>query len=145
MCCNNILCSWRTFVVPIQKLCSGDWDRALQFSVYDWNRYSTVQCGVHMGCVRLCVCMCVCVCVRVRACVCACVRICTRSLCVCTHLYIHTHCVCMYVCVCVCVCVCVYVCLLTSYCNCFRSGNHELIGKASCTLREIATDRYAIF
>ena len=24
--------------MPMQKLCSGDWDRTLQFSVYDWNR-----------------------------------------------------------------------------------------------------------
>ena len=24
--------------MPMQKLCSGDWDRTLQFSVFDWNR-----------------------------------------------------------------------------------------------------------
>ena len=59
-----------------------------------------------------------------------------------------TMCVCVAVwCVCVylCMSVCVSVCLLTSYCNCFRSGSHELIGKASCTLREITSDRYYKF
>ena len=25
-------------MLPMQKLCSGDWDRTLKFSVYDWNR-----------------------------------------------------------------------------------------------------------
>ena len=79
--------------MPIQKLCSGDWDRTLQFSVFDWNRYNT----------------------------------CT----VCIYVLQYNVCVCVY--------------LLTSYCNCFRSGSHELIGKASCTLREIITDRYYKF
>ncbi|XP_065898751.1 copine-9-like [Dysidea avara] len=30
--------NWKEFVIPMQKLCSGDWDRTLKFSVYDWNR-----------------------------------------------------------------------------------------------------------
>ncbi|KAL5473555.1 hypothetical protein EMCRGX_G028048 [Ephydatia muelleri] len=29
---------WPAFQIDIQKLCSGDWERTLQFSVWDWNR-----------------------------------------------------------------------------------------------------------
>ena len=30
---------WKGFTLSVQKLCSGDWDRALKISVWDWNRY----------------------------------------------------------------------------------------------------------
>ena len=30
--------SWKELIIPMQKLCSGDWDRTLKFSVYDWNK-----------------------------------------------------------------------------------------------------------
>lgn len=30
--------SWPLFEISIQKLCSGDWDRTLRLSVWDWNR-----------------------------------------------------------------------------------------------------------
>ena len=29
---------WKGVTLPIQKLCGGDWDRTLCFTVYDWNR-----------------------------------------------------------------------------------------------------------
>ncbi|KAL5473572.1 hypothetical protein EMCRGX_G028068 [Ephydatia muelleri] len=29
---------WPAFQMEIQKLCSGDWERTLQFSVWDWNK-----------------------------------------------------------------------------------------------------------
>ena len=37
-----LLVRWPEFVLPIRQLCSGDWDRTLKFTVYDWNR-----CGAH--------------------------------------------------------------------------------------------------
>ena len=37
-----ITCSWSEFAMPMQKLCSGDWDRTLQFSVFDWNRSASL-------------------------------------------------------------------------------------------------------
>ncbi|XP_065898772.1 copine-9-like [Dysidea avara] len=33
---------WTPFTRPIQSLCNGDWDRLIQFRVYDWNKS-----GVH--------------------------------------------------------------------------------------------------
>ena len=30
-----------SFDISVQKLCSGDWDRSIRLSVWDWNRYST--------------------------------------------------------------------------------------------------------
>ena len=38
---------WKAATITAQKLCSGDWDRTLYFTVWDWNR---------------CVCVCACVC-----------------------------------------------------------------------------------
>ena len=37
------LCSlrWPSFIISSQKLCSGDWERTLCFSVWDWNRDGT--------------------------------------------------------------------------------------------------------
>ena len=74
------LYSWREFDITMQKLCSGDWDRTLQFSVYDWNRLAG------------------------------------RNL----MLFI-------------------FILLIT------RSGNHELIGKNTCTLRDITMERCSVF
>ena len=34
----SLSCSWKEFIIPMQKLCSGDWDRTLKFTVYDWNK-----------------------------------------------------------------------------------------------------------
>ena len=86
----------------------------------------------------------------------------TKSLCVCSYVYIYI-CICawMYMGVCVCVRACVRACVQACVCMCMcpfsiymfcitqvlypymcRSGSHELIGKASCSLREIATERY---
>ena len=31
----------------MQKLCSGDWDRTLKFSVYDWNRLVILKLFAH--------------------------------------------------------------------------------------------------
>ena len=62
--------------------------------------------------------------------------------------YIHNHVyVCMYVCMYVCICVCTCTLLIHVYIpivivDTYRSGSHELIGKATCSLREIAKDRY---
>ena len=39
---------WKGTTITAQKLCSGDWDRTLYFTVWDWNR-----------CVRVCVRVCV--------------------------------------------------------------------------------------
>ena len=42
--------------MPMQKLCSGDWDRILQFSVYDWNKlvHTLLMCHVHvLACLQL--------------------------------------------------------------------------------------------
>lgn len=50
---------WKGATIPAQKLCSGDWDRTLYFTVWDWNR---------------CVCECVHVCVHARVCVYMCVH-----------------------------------------------------------------------
>ena len=36
----SIICRWPEFVISIQKLCSGDWDRSIRISVWDWNRYN---------------------------------------------------------------------------------------------------------
>ena len=49
---------WKGTTITAQKLCSGDWDRTLYFTVWAWNR-----------CVRVCVrtCMCACLCM-VHAC-----------------------------------------------------------------------------
>ena len=33
--------SWEDFFIPMQKLCSGDRSRIIQFSVFDWNRLVT--------------------------------------------------------------------------------------------------------
>ena len=30
---------WKGFNVSAQKLCSGDWERTLDITVWDWNRY----------------------------------------------------------------------------------------------------------
>ena len=65
--------------MTMQKLCSGDWDRTLQFSVYDWNRLAETNLMMVLI---------------------------------------------------------LFVLLVT------RSGNHELIGKNTCTLREITMERY---
>jgi hypothetical protein len=35
---SGTLYRWPRFELPIQKLCSGDWERGLRFSVWDWNR-----------------------------------------------------------------------------------------------------------
>ena len=34
---------WPAFQMEIQKLCSGDWERTLQFSVWDWNKLVITQ------------------------------------------------------------------------------------------------------
>jgi len=66
----------------MQKLCSGDWDRTLQFSVYDWNRLA----GINLILILF-----------------------------------------------------IIILLIT------RSGNHELIGKNTCTLRDITIERCSVF
>ena len=130
-----ILYSWNEFTMPMQKLCSGDWERTLQFSVFDWNKlvmavFICICAHVHMfdvcltAWLRMCVCVCVCVCACVRACVRVCVRarvclsvsVCLSlsvsvsvSVCVCTCTYVYL-CVWAHIYVCVCVCVCVYSC-----------------------------------
>ncbi len=32
------LLRWQQFEIAAQKLCSGDWDRTLRLTVWDWNR-----------------------------------------------------------------------------------------------------------
>ena len=39
----HLICRWPKFVISIQKLCSGDWDRTIRISVWDWNRYNVSQ------------------------------------------------------------------------------------------------------
>ena len=39
----HLICRWPEFVISIQKLCSGDWDRTIRISVWDWNRYNVSQ------------------------------------------------------------------------------------------------------
>ena len=35
--------------MSMQKLCSGDWDRTLQFTVFDWNRSTSLfQCTIQI-------------------------------------------------------------------------------------------------
>ena len=29
---------WPSFSMSIQRLCSGDWDRVIKFTVWDWNK-----------------------------------------------------------------------------------------------------------
>ena len=41
--CTNY-CRWPRFELPIQKLCGGDWDRSLNISVWDWNRWVQLVC-----------------------------------------------------------------------------------------------------
>ena len=45
---------WKGTTITAQKLCSGDWDRTLYFTVWDWNRcvrtYVYVCMSVHGAC-----------------------------------------------------------------------------------------------
>ncbi len=29
---------WPSFSLSIQRLCSGDWDRVMKFTIWDWNK-----------------------------------------------------------------------------------------------------------
>ena len=78
---SSLMYSWREFDITMQKLCSGDWDRTLQLSVYDWNRLARTDLMMVLLMI-------------------------------------------------------LFVLLVT------RSGNHELIGKNTCTLRDITMERY---
>ena len=33
-----IFIRWPLFTIPVGKLCSGDWDRTLKITIWDWNK-----------------------------------------------------------------------------------------------------------
>ena len=44
--------SWKKFDISIRKLCSGDWDRTIQITVWDWNKLVSMQIVLLHGSIR---------------------------------------------------------------------------------------------